>query len=530
MDYGHELRFGTFLSPVNQPAGRPVELARHSERVGLDLATFQDHPYQPALHDTWTLLSYTASRTERISLAANVLNLPLRQPVVLARSAASLDLLTGGRIELGLGAGAFWDAIEAAGGRRLTAGQAVDALEEAIRIIRGVWAADERTPLRVPGAYHAVAGAKRGPAPAHDMGIWIGAYKPRMLRLVGRAADGWLPSLAYLPGGPSDLAELNAHIDEAADAAERAPGDIRRLLNISGRFASSSTGFLDGPADQWIEELSGLTLEYGISGFILGSDDPAMIERFAVEVAPAVRELIRKEREAVTVAPDDAPNEVPTGPASAATTRGASALSVVPTADDGSRLSDHKLWDESTRPIAPPAPEGHSYSARAEAVGQHLVDVHDHLRAELIEIRDLIRQVGEGSLEVGAARSAINTMTLRQNNWTLGAYCSSYCRTVTQHHELEDAQIFPHLRSSDSGLAPVIDRLEEEHVVIHEVLEDVDAALVRLVREPQDFTELQQTVDILTDTLLSHLSYEEREIVEPLARHGFFAGQLSDRR
>lgn len=138
MDYGHELVFGTFITPTNQPGGHPVELAQLSERVGLDLATFQDHPYQPGFHDTWTLMSYIAARTERISFTANVLNLPLRQPVVMARSAASLDLLTGGRIELGLGAGAFWDAIEAAGGRRLSAGQAVTALEEAIEIIRAV--------------------------------------------------------------------------------------------------------------------------------------------------------------------------------------------------------------------------------------------------------------------------------------------------------------------------------------------------------------------------------------------------------
>ncbi|MDQ1691692.1 MAG: hypothetical protein QOD87_1800 [Pseudonocardiales bacterium] len=529
MDYGHDLQFGTFLSPANQPAGRPVELAQLSERVGLDLATFQDHPYQPALHDAWTLMSYIAARTERISLAGNVLNLPLRQPVVIARSAANLDLLTGGRIELGLGAGAFWDAIEASGGRRLTPGQAVIALDEAIQIIRGVWAAEDPRALRVDGTYYSVSGAKRGPAPSHDMGIWIGAYKPRMLRLTGRAADGWLPTLGYLPGGPSDLAELNSHIDEGAQEAARAPGDIRRLLNISGRFSSSSNGFLDGPADQWAEELAGLTLEYGISGFILGSDDPTMIERFGVEVAPAVRELVRDERQQGH--PDAQGSSLradSTGAAGATAPPGSTTLSTAPTADNGVRLSDRTSWDESTRPVAPPAPAGYVYTRRAEAVGQHLIDVHDHLRQELTEVRDIIRQVIEGALGVGDARSVINTMTLRQNNWTLGAYCASYCRTVTQHHALEDAQIFPHLRKSDSGLVPVIDRLEEEHVVIHEVLEDVDAALVRVIGETNDFTGLQEAVDILTDTLLSHLSYEEREIVEPLARYGFFAGQLSE--
>src|ERR671924_1856599 len=125
-DYGHELLFGTFVTPVAQPAMHAVELAVVADRAGLDLVTFQDHPYQSAFHDTWTLLSFVASRTQHIHLSPNVLNLPLRQPAVLARSAASLDLLSGGRFELGIGAGGVWDAIEAMGGRRLTPGQSID--------------------------------------------------------------------------------------------------------------------------------------------------------------------------------------------------------------------------------------------------------------------------------------------------------------------------------------------------------------------------------------------------------------------
>jgi alkanesulfonate monooxygenase SsuD/methylene tetrahydromethanopterin reductase-like flavin-dependent oxidoreductase (luciferase family) len=295
-DYGHDLLFGTFISPAVQPVMHAVDLAIVADRAGLDLATFQDHPYLPTFHDTWTLLSYVASRTERIHVSGNVLNLPLRQPAVLARSAASLDLLSGGRLELGLGAGGYWDAIEAMGGRRLTAGQGVTALDEAIQIIRGIWAVDEPGGVRVNGTYYQVKGAKRGPRPAHDIGIWIGAYKPRMLQLTGRAADGWLPSLPYLPGGPSDLEEMNKYIDEGATAAGRDPSAVRRLLNISGQFASTGSGLLDGPPAQWAEQLAGLTLDYGISGFILMADDVTVTERFAAEVAPATRALVAAER------------------------------------------------------------------------------------------------------------------------------------------------------------------------------------------------------------------------------------------
>ncbi|GAA3815913.1 LLM class flavin-dependent oxidoreductase [Cellulomonas soli] len=294
-DYGHELAFGTFLTPQSADPHAAVALAVLSEEVGLDLVTFQDHPYQPAFLDTWTLLTWAAARTTRVHLAADVINLPLRPPAVLARSVASLDLLSGGRAELGLGAGAFWDAIEAMGGTRLTPGQAVDALSQAIDVIRGLWDTSERSPLRAGGEHHHVHGAKRGPAPAHDIGIWVGAYKPRMLRLVGRQADGWLPSLGRLQ--PGDLARGNEAIDAAAREAGRDPRAIRRLLNIGGRFTVvSEDGALVGPVQQWVDELVRLALEDGIGTFVLGTDDPHDLRTFAEQVVPAVRDQVAAAR------------------------------------------------------------------------------------------------------------------------------------------------------------------------------------------------------------------------------------------
>ena len=295
-DHRHDLLFGGFVTPVADPPDRAVDLAVAAERAGLDLVAFQDHPYLPEFLDAWTLMSVAAARTERIRLTGDVLNLPLRPPAILARSAASLDRLSGGRVELGLGTGAFWDGIEAMGGRRLKPGESVQALEEAIAILRGIWAADERGGVRVDGEFHHVAGAKRGPAPAHDIGIWVGAYGPRMLRLVGRLADGWLPTLSYLRDGPTSLTAMNTLIDESATAAGRDPGAIRRLLNLEGRFAQTGDGLLVGPPEQWAEELADLALAEGISGFILMSDDRATLERYAHEVAPRTRELVEAER------------------------------------------------------------------------------------------------------------------------------------------------------------------------------------------------------------------------------------------
>ncbi|MEU0180948.1 LLM class flavin-dependent oxidoreductase [Streptomyces sp. NPDC006207] len=296
-DHGHELLLGTFITPTAHDPAQAVALAELTEASGLDVATFQDHPYNPDFLDTYTLMTWVAARTSRLRVSANVTNLPLRPPAMLARTAASLDLLSGGRFELGLGAGAFPDAVHGMGGRRLTPGQGTEALEEALDVIRGVWDGDAPGPLRFQGRHHTVPGMKRGPRPAHGIGVWLGAYKPRMLRLTGRKADGWLPTLEYLrtPG----MAEANKTIDEAALAAGRDPGEIRRLLNVFRvDFSPVRRGHLQGPPAQWVEELLPLVLEHGFSGFFIGRDDPHVIRTFGEEVAPALREAVARERAA----------------------------------------------------------------------------------------------------------------------------------------------------------------------------------------------------------------------------------------
>jgi len=293
-DYRQSLEFGSFLTPSAGDPARVVDLALVSERAGLDLVTIQDHPYQSRFLDTWTLLSWIAARTTTVTVAPNVANLPLRGPVILARSAASLDRLSGGRVELGLGSGAFWDAVAANGGPRRSAGQAVTALADAIAVIRALWS-DEKGGAKVDGEYYSLSGAKRGPAPAHDLGIWVGAYGTRMLGLTGRLADGWLPS--SFAAGPDILGEMSARVDDAAREAGREPAQIRRLYNVTGTFADVADGsFLHGPAEVWAEQLAELTLQHGTSTFVLASDASTDLERFAAEVVPRVRELVAAER------------------------------------------------------------------------------------------------------------------------------------------------------------------------------------------------------------------------------------------
>jgi alkanesulfonate monooxygenase SsuD/methylene tetrahydromethanopterin reductase-like flavin-dependent oxidoreductase (luciferase family) len=219
-----------------------------------------------------------------------VANLPLRPPAVMANAAASIDILSGGRFELGLGAGAFWEGINAMGGPVRSGPESVDALEEAIEVIRLLWSSERS--VSFSGKHYSLDGVHPGPAPAHDIGIWLGAYGPRMMRVVGRLADGWIPSLPRMP--LEDVKPRAQAIDEAAEKAGRDPSKIRRIANVSGKITESGAAgeWLQGPPEHWVEELSRLHADYGFDGFVMSVEpDDALeqIERLATQVAPAVR-------------------------------------------------------------------------------------------------------------------------------------------------------------------------------------------------------------------------------------------------
>src|SRR5881628_2092089 len=213
------VEFGIFPVPNAEDAQAIEAQVVAADRAGLELVGIQDHPYQRRFLDTWALIPFLAARTERIRFFPDVANLPLRPPAVMAKAAATIDLLSGGRFELGLGAGAFWEAIGALGGPVRSPGESVEALEEAISVIRAMWSGERSVSL--DGRFYSLAGANTGPAPAHDIGIWLGAYGPRMVRLTGRLADGWIPSLPRLP--LADVAARQEAIDDAARRAGRDP-------------------------------------------------------------------------------------------------------------------------------------------------------------------------------------------------------------------------------------------------------------------------------------------------------------------
>ena len=286
------VEFGIFPTPNAEQLESVVEQVLTAERLGIDLVGIQDHPYQRRFLDTWSLIAYLAARTERIRFFPDVANLPLRPPAVMANAAASIDILSGGRFELGLGAGAFWEGIGAMGGPVRSGKESVDALEEAIAVIRLMWSRERSVSFE--GEHYSLDGVHPGPPPAHEIGIWLGAYGPRMMRVVGRLADGWIPSLPRMP--VNEVPPRQKAIDEAARAAGRDPATIRRIANLSGEITDGASGesgeWLHGPVEHWVEELTKLVRDFGFDGFVLSPADGSLeqIERFATEVAPAVRE------------------------------------------------------------------------------------------------------------------------------------------------------------------------------------------------------------------------------------------------
>ena len=288
-----EPSFGLFLIPNAAEYPDLLRQVAAAEQGGLDLIGIQDHPYQRRYLDTFALIGDLLARTERLRFFPDVANLPLRPPAVLAKLAASLDVMSGGRFELGIGAGAFWDGVAAMGGPRRAAGESVDALEDAVAIIRRFWSGERS--ISHEGEHYQVSGLQPGPAPAHGIGIWIGAYKPRMLELTGRLADGWVPSIGGAP--PEAIPEMVERIEEGAAGSGRDPSTIRRLYNVKGTIADGpASDLLHGPPDHWVETLTGFVLELGFDSFVFWPEDDVLgqIERFAQEVAPGVREAVAR--------------------------------------------------------------------------------------------------------------------------------------------------------------------------------------------------------------------------------------------
>jgi alkanesulfonate monooxygenase SsuD/methylene tetrahydromethanopterin reductase-like flavin-dependent oxidoreductase (luciferase family) len=281
-----------------------LRAVRQADRDGLDLVSVMDHPYTGDQLDAYAFLGFVLGATERLAGFANVTNLPTRPAPMLARAVTSLSALSGGRVVLGLGVGLQWDRIADMGVPRLSPGEAVNAFEEAIVLVKKL--AGGGPPVTYDGKHYRVNGID--PAPVAAPEVWTGSSGPKSLAATGRVADGWLPP--YFADWLSERYRTSRPIiDEAAASIGRDPGEIRTIYNFAGQItdrplAATRDGdgrWIGGSVAQWVEELTGAVLEHGAAGFNFAephgfAEDLAVLARWANEVVPAVREAVAKEQ------------------------------------------------------------------------------------------------------------------------------------------------------------------------------------------------------------------------------------------
>jgi probable F420-dependent oxidoreductase len=277
---------------INAPTDLdPAEEARQAESLGFDMVTVTDHlaGARPT-YETWTLLTWMAAATEEIRVGTDVLGLPYRHPAVVAKMAESLDRLSGGRLTLGLGGGGSDAEFRAFGLPVRSRREKVDAQAEALRVIRGLWTEEAVT---LEGEHFSLHEATIAPRPERRIPIWMGSYGPRALRLLGREADGWIPSLPYLP--PDRYVQRRDIVRKAAEEAGRNPDDITYAYNVGVRIdpaARKRDGVVIGGPDEVIEALTDF-VRRGVTFINLWpAGGGEQRERLAEEVMPAVRHAV----------------------------------------------------------------------------------------------------------------------------------------------------------------------------------------------------------------------------------------------
>lgn len=228
------VRFGLFVPQGDVPAPTLRRLAQAAERAGFDSLWVYDHlddypsPDQPEVLEVFTLLGLLAGWTERIRLGSLVLCDGYRNPALTAKMAATLDVLSGGRLEFGYGAGWHESETRAYGYQFPSAATRIAAMEEGLTIIRGLWSGE---PTTVAGVHHRVAAAKCRPRPLqrpHPPITIGGGGEQLLLRAVARHADVWNYFPIPLPAYEHKRAVLHAH----CAAVGRDPATLAQSLMV----------------------------------------------------------------------------------------------------------------------------------------------------------------------------------------------------------------------------------------------------------------------------------------------------------
>lgn len=294
-DYGHPITFGLSLYPSVDQLSETRQLAQAADAAGLDYLAIQDHAYNPEFLDVWTLITYLAAETDRISFFPDVADLQLRPPTILAKAAASLSVLTGGRIVLGVGGGASAGGIAAMGGTPRSGSEMIAFTDEALQIMRSALAGGV---VESRDGGHTIDGYEAGPVSSSPIPLWLGSNGPRMLAVTGRSSDGWVSPLSTYVGAAA-VPSRQQLIDDAARSAGRDPADVRRIYNVVGAIGSTRGGpGLTGDVDTWVSTLTDWSVDLGLDTFIFWpmTQPLAQLDVFAREVIPTVRQRVNERR------------------------------------------------------------------------------------------------------------------------------------------------------------------------------------------------------------------------------------------
>ena len=287
---GRELRFG-ICTDQNLPFETLVERWQYFERLGFDSVGECDHFNQPSRPDGpyfegWTLLAALAARTERIRVGVLVSSNTFRHPALLAQQAVTLDHVSNGRLELGLGAGWFVPEHECFGIPFPPSGERVGRFREAVEIVDSLLRNETTT---YEGRYYRLANASIGPAPLQKPRppLTLGAHRPRMLGICARYADSWNSF-----GTVEEIRERNLILDEQCAAIGRDPCEIRRSF-----YGWASQINEQGLPDPWqsttaFEDVVGRYLQVGIDEFVIDQPRPeqfAVLEQIVTDVLPRLR-------------------------------------------------------------------------------------------------------------------------------------------------------------------------------------------------------------------------------------------------
>jgi len=291
-NYRKSLRFGFCLNPTASDPARPIQLARLAETMGLDYVGIQNLPNEPGSYNIWTLVSAIAATTSRITVIAKGNDLLSNSPLALATAAASLELLTEGRVVIELDVENFWASHPKIGRERSGNADALIALKEAIQIMHLAWSST--SPISFGGTFYSLDKVEPGPPPSRRISIWLDVKERNALSFIGLLAEGWIVS-QDLRKPLDDLTTLGEFFDFAVTSSGRDPSELKRIWRIDDFNLDDDIGSKgDTFAQQWAERLADLALQNGIDTFLLmeGKNAELQLEKFSRGVIPRLRELV----------------------------------------------------------------------------------------------------------------------------------------------------------------------------------------------------------------------------------------------